>query len=217
VTGFSVGGRVVDGRGVGVDGVKIIVDGHERFITDKQEFNGDGKVCLTERGQGFTLEVCFARALGVWLIRILTDLENRSGELGFLGKEKFDDLFILVFARENKHGRFISLLFISKQLHKGKMTICVPAGENFSGWVAFKANIGAFCGKGRQVTSEMTNVPHVVAQRVGGANRVLVKKGFDYRLNMLKKNALIAEIGKGRFDWNEIPQIFGDIFRLRKD
>ncbi|PIA38038.1 hypothetical protein AQUCO_02900110v1 [Aquilegia coerulea] len=38
VTGFSVGGRVVDERGVGVDGVKIIVDGHERFITDKQGY-----------------------------------------------------------------------------------------------------------------------------------------------------------------------------------
>ncbi|KAL5700275.1 hypothetical protein ACHQM5_025742 [Ranunculus cassubicifolius] len=38
VTGFSVGGRVVDERGVGVDGVKIIVDGLERFITDKQGY-----------------------------------------------------------------------------------------------------------------------------------------------------------------------------------
>ncbi|OVA02510.1 hypothetical protein BVC80_9091g9 [Macleaya cordata] len=36
VTGFSVGGRVIDGYGVGVDGVKIIVDGHERSITDAQ-------------------------------------------------------------------------------------------------------------------------------------------------------------------------------------
>ena len=38
VTGFSVGGRVVDGNGVGVDGVKIIVDGHERFVTDKEGY-----------------------------------------------------------------------------------------------------------------------------------------------------------------------------------
>lgn len=36
VTGFSVGGRVVDGNDVGVDGVKIIVDGQERSVTDKQ-------------------------------------------------------------------------------------------------------------------------------------------------------------------------------------
>ncbi|KAK1574965.1 hypothetical protein Q3G72_001403 [Acer saccharum] len=35
VTGFSVGGRVVDGNDVGVEGVKIFVDGHERSITDK--------------------------------------------------------------------------------------------------------------------------------------------------------------------------------------
>ncbi|XP_034210549.1 nodal modulator 1 isoform X2 [Prunus dulcis] len=38
VTGFSVGGRVVDGNDVGVEGVRIIVDGHERSITDKQGY-----------------------------------------------------------------------------------------------------------------------------------------------------------------------------------
>ncbi|KAL6978261.1 hypothetical protein U1Q18_019929 [Sarracenia purpurea var. burkii] len=38
VTGFSVGGRVVDGNGVGVNGVKIIVDGHERSVTDKEGY-----------------------------------------------------------------------------------------------------------------------------------------------------------------------------------
>lgn len=36
VTGFSVGGRVVDGIGMGVDGVKIVVDGEERSVTDKE-------------------------------------------------------------------------------------------------------------------------------------------------------------------------------------
>ncbi|KAI3940108.1 hypothetical protein MKW92_014647 [Papaver armeniacum] len=36
VTGFSVGGRVIDGYGVGVDGVVIIVDGQERATTDAQ-------------------------------------------------------------------------------------------------------------------------------------------------------------------------------------
>ncbi|KAG8370599.1 hypothetical protein BUALT_Bualt13G0000200 [Buddleja alternifolia] len=38
VTGFSVGGRVVDGNGIGVDAVKIVVDGHERAITDKEGY-----------------------------------------------------------------------------------------------------------------------------------------------------------------------------------
>ncbi|CAJ1874972.1 unnamed protein product [Sphenostylis stenocarpa] len=38
VTGFSVGGRVVDGNGMGVEGVKIIVDGYERSITDNQGY-----------------------------------------------------------------------------------------------------------------------------------------------------------------------------------
>ncbi|XP_068661556.1 uncharacterized protein [Aristolochia californica] len=38
VTGFSVGGRVVDGNGIGVEGVKIIVDGVERSITDAQGY-----------------------------------------------------------------------------------------------------------------------------------------------------------------------------------
>lgn len=38
VTGFSVGGRVVDGNDAGVDGVKIIVDGQERSITDTQGY-----------------------------------------------------------------------------------------------------------------------------------------------------------------------------------
>ncbi|KAF7804939.1 nodal modulator 1 [Senna tora] len=38
VTGFSLGGRVVDGNKIGVEGVKIIVDGHERFTTDKQGY-----------------------------------------------------------------------------------------------------------------------------------------------------------------------------------
>lgn len=36
MTGFSVGGRVVDGIGMGVDGVKIVVDGEERSVTDKE-------------------------------------------------------------------------------------------------------------------------------------------------------------------------------------
>ncbi|XP_019421858.1 PREDICTED: nodal modulator 1-like isoform X3 [Lupinus angustifolius] len=38
VTGFSIGGRVVDGNEVGVEGVKITVDGHERSITDNQGY-----------------------------------------------------------------------------------------------------------------------------------------------------------------------------------
>ncbi|XP_031403144.1 nodal modulator 1 isoform X2 [Punica granatum] len=38
VTGFSVGGRVVDGNEMGVESVKIIVDGQERSITDKQGY-----------------------------------------------------------------------------------------------------------------------------------------------------------------------------------
>ncbi|KAL5996451.1 hypothetical protein ACLOJK_026530 [Asimina triloba] len=38
VTGFSVGGRVVDGNGVGVEGVKIIVDGQIRSVTDWQGY-----------------------------------------------------------------------------------------------------------------------------------------------------------------------------------
>ncbi|KAI4349753.1 hypothetical protein L6164_010313 [Bauhinia variegata] len=38
VTGFSVGGRVIDGNEMGVEGVKIIVDGHERSITDEQGY-----------------------------------------------------------------------------------------------------------------------------------------------------------------------------------
>ncbi|XAR61425.1 hypothetical protein NMG60_11035120 [Bertholletia excelsa] len=38
VTGFSVGGRVVDGNDVGVDGVTIVVDGQERSITDKEGY-----------------------------------------------------------------------------------------------------------------------------------------------------------------------------------
>ncbi|XP_071689841.1 uncharacterized protein [Rutidosis leptorrhynchoides] len=38
VTGFSVGGRVVDSNGKGVDGVKVLVDGVERSITDKEGY-----------------------------------------------------------------------------------------------------------------------------------------------------------------------------------
>ncbi|XP_047316648.1 nodal modulator 1 [Impatiens glandulifera] len=38
VTGFSIGGRVVDGNGIGVYGVKIIVDGQERSTTDKEGY-----------------------------------------------------------------------------------------------------------------------------------------------------------------------------------
>lgn len=38
VTGFSVGGRIIDGNGMGVEGVKIIVDGHERSATDKEGY-----------------------------------------------------------------------------------------------------------------------------------------------------------------------------------
>lgn len=36
VTGFSIGGRVVDENDIGVSGVKIVVDGHERSLTDKE-------------------------------------------------------------------------------------------------------------------------------------------------------------------------------------
>ncbi|RAL42059.1 hypothetical protein DM860_011842 [Cuscuta australis] len=38
VTGFSAGGRVVDANGEGVVGVKVIVDGHERSITDNEGY-----------------------------------------------------------------------------------------------------------------------------------------------------------------------------------
>ncbi|KAK9747603.1 hypothetical protein RND81_02G002700 [Saponaria officinalis] len=38
VTGFSIGGRVVDGYGAGVDGAQLLVDGKERSITDGSGF-----------------------------------------------------------------------------------------------------------------------------------------------------------------------------------
>lgn len=38
VTGFSIGGRVVDGNGAGVDGAKVLVDGQERSITDENGY-----------------------------------------------------------------------------------------------------------------------------------------------------------------------------------
>ncbi|KAK4367254.1 hypothetical protein RND71_015134 [Anisodus tanguticus] len=38
VTGFSVGGRVVDGDGNGIEGVEILVDGQKRSITDKEGY-----------------------------------------------------------------------------------------------------------------------------------------------------------------------------------
>ncbi|GAB4830590.1 hypothetical protein Ancab_020356 [Ancistrocladus abbreviatus] len=41
VTGFSIGGRVVDGNGAGVDSARVVVDGHERTMTDR---NGNYKL-----------------------------------------------------------------------------------------------------------------------------------------------------------------------------
>ncbi|XP_021744068.1 nodal modulator 1-like [Chenopodium quinoa] len=38
VTGFSIGGRVVDGNGAGVDGAKVFVDGQERSFTDENGY-----------------------------------------------------------------------------------------------------------------------------------------------------------------------------------
>uniref|UniRef100_A0A7N0VIJ7 Carbohydrate-binding-like fold protein n=1 Tax=Kalanchoe fedtschenkoi TaxID=63787 RepID=A0A7N0VIJ7_KALFE len=38
VTGFSIGGRVVDGNGEGVDGAAVLVDGRERSITDNNGY-----------------------------------------------------------------------------------------------------------------------------------------------------------------------------------
>ncbi|WMV31780.1 hypothetical protein MTR67_025165 [Solanum verrucosum] len=38
VTGFSVGGRVVDGDGNGIEGVEILVDGQKKSITDKEGY-----------------------------------------------------------------------------------------------------------------------------------------------------------------------------------
>lgn len=38
VTGFSVGGRVVDGDGNGIEGVEISVDGQKKYITDKEGY-----------------------------------------------------------------------------------------------------------------------------------------------------------------------------------
>lgn len=38
MTGFSIGGRVVDGNGAGVDGAKVSVDGQERSVTDENGY-----------------------------------------------------------------------------------------------------------------------------------------------------------------------------------
>ncbi|GAB2282181.1 hypothetical protein Dimus_016732 [Dionaea muscipula] len=40
VTGFSIGGRVVNGNGAGVGGARIFVDGEERTVTDKNGYYG---------------------------------------------------------------------------------------------------------------------------------------------------------------------------------
>lgn len=46
VTGFSVGGRVVDGYGAGVDNATVIVDGQLRAITDSQGYYMLDQVCF---------------------------------------------------------------------------------------------------------------------------------------------------------------------------
>lgn len=38
VTGFSIGGRVVDSNLKGVEGVKIVVDGNLRSVTDNEGY-----------------------------------------------------------------------------------------------------------------------------------------------------------------------------------
>lgn len=48
VTGFSVGGRVVTSEGVGVEGVKILVDGRERAATDIQGYYKLDQVTSTQ-------------------------------------------------------------------------------------------------------------------------------------------------------------------------
>ena len=46
VTGFSVGGHVVDGIGAGVDNATVIVDGQLRAITDSQGYYMLDQVCF---------------------------------------------------------------------------------------------------------------------------------------------------------------------------
>ncbi|KAF5191365.1 hypothetical protein FRX31_019049 [Thalictrum thalictroides] len=113
------------------------------------------------------------------------ELEGRDKicEIGFLGRELFKDLTILVYARENKDGRFLLMLFVSKQLQKGKVTFCVPASDNFSGWVAFKANLQAFCGVGRKETTNPLDPPSMYAEKVGGAHGLVKidEHGGEYK------------------------------------
>ncbi|KAF6143365.1 hypothetical protein GIB67_001309 [Kingdonia uniflora] len=91
VTGFSVGGRVINENGEGVDGVKIILDGHERSITDRQ---GYYKLDQVER----FISRCFRsgrrkKEITLTIFQNLKRLiagERKKREMGFRDKAKND-------------------------------------------------------------------------------------------------------------------------------
>ena len=49
VTGFSVGGHVVDGYGAGIEGAKVIVDGQLRAVTDNLGYYRLDQVLLSDQ------------------------------------------------------------------------------------------------------------------------------------------------------------------------
>ncbi|KAK9950537.1 hypothetical protein M0R45_006023 [Rubus argutus] len=76
VTGFSVGGRVVDGNDMGIEGVKIIVDGHERSITDKQGYFKLDQVTSNRYTIEATREHYKFSNLNDYLLRVLPNMAS---------------------------------------------------------------------------------------------------------------------------------------------
>ncbi|KAL4202422.1 hypothetical protein AMTRI_Chr02g263630 [Amborella trichopoda] len=74
VTGFSIGGRVVDHKGIGVEAVKIIVDGHEKCITDAQGYYKLDQVTSTH--YTITAEKNHCKFNGLESIKVLPNMAS---------------------------------------------------------------------------------------------------------------------------------------------
>lgn len=81
--------------------------------------------------------------LSQWLATVLRDLVKRHQKSSFVGKTQSGEINLIANIKKNHEGVFLSLLFISHSFRRGVRTICIPLGEDLSGWVEFCGSVSS--------------------------------------------------------------------------
>lgn len=110
------------------------------FSVEKKSFSVEcakDYVEIGERGKAVQISVGVELPLVKWLIRKLKFLLESDRRLGHVGSQKGIKMDLTLTVKQNKGGKFLSLLCFSDCFNNGVKCLYIPHGRDSVGWKCF--------------------------------------------------------------------------------